>query len=344
MRRWIASLILALVGCGSAQAEPDNGTVTIDPWSEAVVSVADFKPVEAFLVEVGRWRVVESGSADLTEYWFYGLPSSVRAKYRLLCAPQARDGCIRLVRYTGTSTQRPVRLAARPWDTGGLFSIMTRTDDLQALFDAAIKAGWWAESEPIRFQFGGSDLKNVVLTGPHGINIAVYERLTPPFNAFPVTPLSKGFNAMRMVRDQPAALRFYTQVLGFKTQFDADYLDPRPQASNFSIPHNLTTSIPRRAAVVFPVPGETGRIEVMQFTGLTGKDVSAYASPPNLGILALRYPVSDAPAYARLIEQRGGKLAFPLRTVRLAPYGRVALFGVRDPDGSITEFFQPLDK
>lgn len=338
--RWFVGFLAALIVASAARSEP---TISIEPWTEAVISVSAFEPVEAFLVDIGRWKVVTSGAQDLTEHCYYGLPSAVRARSRLLCAPDARDGCIRLVRYRGAQGQRPVRLATRPWDTGGLFSVMMRTDNLERLFDRAIAAGWWAESEPIGFRFGGSDLRNVVLTGPHGINIAVYQRLSPPFTAFPVAPLSKGFNAMRMVRNQPLALKFYTDILGFKVQFDADYLDPEPQPSNFSIPHNLTTSIPRRAAVAYPQPGETGRIEVMQFTGLVGKDVSAHASPPNLGILSLRFPVSDAPSYARLITARGGTLAYGPRTVRLAPYGRVILFAVRDPDGALTEFYQRLD-
>jgi hypothetical protein len=82
---------------------------------------------------------------------------------------------------------------------------MMRSDDLPALFDTAILAGWWAESPPIRFSFGGSDLRNVVLTGPHGINFAVYERLSPPFTAFPLGPISQGFNSMRMVASRPTA-------------------------------------------------------------------------------------------------------------------------------------------
>lgn len=341
MRAWLLPLLAVIPGW--AWAAPDNGAIHIDPWTEATVSVSDFKPVEAFLVKAAGWRLIASGPQDASELAFYRLAAPARGAYRLLCAPQARDGCIRLVRYSGVPAQRPVRLAARPWDTGGLFSLMTRSNDVEALFSAALKAGWWAESEPIRFQFGGSDLKNVVLTGPHGINIAVYERLSPPFSAFPVTPLSKAFNAMRMVKDQPGVLRFYTDVLGFKVQFDADYLDPQPQASNFSLPHNLTTSIARRAAVVYPHPGETGRLEIMQFTGLTGKDVSAYASAPNLGILSVRYPVSNAAAYAALIGARGGALAYPLRQVRLAPIGRVLIFAVRDPEGSLSEFYQRLE-
>ena len=47
----------------------------------------------------------------------------------------------------GAEDQRPIRVTARPWDTGGIFSIMLRSEDTQALYDAAIARGWWAESD-----------------------------------------------------------------------------------------------------------------------------------------------------------------------------------------------------
>jgi catechol 2,3-dioxygenase-like lactoylglutathione lyase family enzyme len=240
--------------------------------------------------------------------------------------------------------QRPIRLAARPWDTGGIFSLMVRTDNVQTLFDRAIGLGWWAESEPISFAFGGSKLRNVVLTGPHGINIAAYERESPPFTAFPLGTLSQGFNSMRMVRDQRASVSFYRDRLGFQIVFDSDYRDPAPQPSNFSLPQNFTTSVVRRAAALQPAPGETGRVEVMQFVGLTGKDVAAHANPPNLGLLSLRYPVKGLAAYRGRLAMQQVPLAFSATLLPIGGLGRVNMVAVRDPDGAITEFYEAAGK
>jgi catechol 2,3-dioxygenase-like lactoylglutathione lyase family enzyme len=217
---------------------------------------------------------------------------------------------------------------------------MVRTDNAQALFERALALGWWAESEPIAFTFGESRLRNVVLTGPHGINIAAYERVSPPFTAFPLGSISQAFNSMRMVRDQRASVSFYRDRLGFQVVFDADYRDPAPQASNFSLPHNLTTSIVRRAAALQPLPGETGRVEVMEFVGLDGKDAAAHASPPNLGLLSIRYPVAGLESYRGKLA--GHKVAFShsASRVAIAGLGQVDLFAVRDPDGALTEFFE----
>jgi catechol 2,3-dioxygenase-like lactoylglutathione lyase family enzyme len=315
----------------------------IQPWSEAVVSVEDIDKASQLFREVGDWRVTHKGKVDRAELDYWKLPAKVSAAFQRLCAPKADTGCIRFIRVEGVQ-QRPIRLATRAWDTGGIFSIMVRSDNIPALFDSAIKMGWWAESEPIRFQFGQSDLRNVVLTGPHGINLAVYERISPPFTTFPVGRISQAFNSMRMVRDKGTARDFYRDMLGFSVLFDSGFEPAQPAPSNFGIPLNYTPQIKRSAAALQPVPGETGRVEVMQIDGFTGRDVSAHASLPNLGIISVRYPVQDIAALRAQLEQRGVAIAYAKDDVKAIGLGTINLLAVRDPDGNITEFYQILSK
>jgi catechol 2,3-dioxygenase-like lactoylglutathione lyase family enzyme len=309
----------------------------IEPWSEAVLSVEDIADATKLFREVGGWRVTHKGKVARAELDYWKLPAKASATFERLCAPEVDTGCIRFVRFTGVA-QRPIRVATRAWDTGGIFSIMVRSDNVPALFDAAIKLGWWAESEPVRFSFGQSDLRNVVLTGPHGINIAVYERLSPPFTAFPVGPISQGFNSMRMVRDKAAARDFYAKTLGFSLVFDSGFEPAEPARSNFGIPLNYTPQIKRAAAALQPVSGETGRVEVMQIDGFTGSDVSAHASPPNLGIVSVRYPVTDLTAFRTKLG--AASIAYEANNVAVKGIGTINLLAVRDPDGNITEFYE----
>jgi catechol 2,3-dioxygenase-like lactoylglutathione lyase family enzyme len=306
------------------------------PWTEAVVSVTDISEATQLFREVGGWTVTQKGKVERGELDYWKLPKAASATFQRLCAPATDTGCIRFISFKGVA-QRPIRLATRAWDTGGIYSIMVRSDNVPALFDAAIKLGWWAESEPIRFTFGQSDLRNVVLTGPHGINLAVYERISPPFAAFPVGRISQGFNSMRMVRDKAVARDFYRDTLGFTVLFDSSNEPAEPARSNFGIPFNYTPQIKRSAAALQPVPGETGRVEVMQIEGFTGGDVAAYASPPNLGILSVRYPVRDL---AALRTKVATAIAYEAANVAVKGLGMVNLLAVRDPDGSISEFYE----
>lgn len=329
-----------LAPVASAQEAAEHG---VEPWQEAVVSVAEFEPATRLFRHVGGWRLTGSGEIGRSELSYWKLGEEVGGTYELWCAPHANTGCIRFVRFTGAA-QEPIRPAARPWDTGGIYSVMVRSDDVPALYKEALDLGWWAESPPIRFQFGSSDLRNVVLTGPHGIHLAAYERITPEFTAFPVGRISQGFNAMRMVRDRPAARDFYRDMLGFGVLFDSDSEPQEPAFSNLSIPFNLTPTVKRAAAALQPsLPGETGRVEVMQIEGFAGRDHSSRAIPPNLGILSVRYPVGDLDGYRAMLEAKGVAIAYEASNVAIGGTGTVDILAVRDPDGNLTEFYEHGD-
>jgi catechol 2,3-dioxygenase-like lactoylglutathione lyase family enzyme len=327
---WAAA---AFVLSSTAHAQPQQG------WIEAVVSVREFGPTERLFTELGGWRLTAQGSVHAGEIAYWKLPSTARATFRRLCAPQAKVGCIRLVQFKGIE-QQPIRPSARPWDTGGIFSLMVRSDDVNRLYRDALQMGWWAESPPVRFQFGTSDLNNVVLTGPHGINVAAYERISPPFSAFPVGRISQAFNTMRMVRNQPEAKAFFER-LGFSARFDADFEPLEPSWSNFSIPLNFTPIIRRKAAALQPHDGEWGRVEVMQIVGFEGRDHSELAQAPNLGILSVRYPVQNLAGYRATLSKRGITSFYSAAGVPIAGIGTVEIFAVRDQDGSLTEFYEP---
>ena len=128
-------------------------------------------------------------------------------------------------------------------------------------------------------------------------------------------------------------------MLGFGVVFDSNAEPAEPARSNFGIPLNLTPSIKRGAVALQPVDGETGRVEAMQIEGFTGTDHSAYAAPPNLGILMVRYPVRQLAAYRAAAERQGASIAYRGEGVRIAGLGTVNLFAVRDPDGNLTEFY-----
>lgn len=341
-RSLIAGVGIALLASVSAQAQSaaEHG---VAPWTETVVSVSEFEPATRLFRYAGGWRLVSSGPMDATEIAYWRMADTVTGSFERWCAPEAETGCIRFVRLSGVE-QKPIRPAARPWDTGGIYSIMVRSDNVPGLYEDALELGWWAESPPIRFQFGASDLRNVVLTGPHGIHVAAYERITPDFTAFPVGRISQGFNSMRMVRDRPIARDFYRDILGFGVLFDSDQEPAEPAFSNLSIPLNFTPEIKRAAAALQPsLPGETGRVEVMQITGFTGHDHAVNASLPNLGIISVRYPVGDLDGYRADLAAKGVAFAYEAQDVAIDGIGTVDLFAVRDPDGNLTEFYSGDD-
>jgi catechol 2,3-dioxygenase-like lactoylglutathione lyase family enzyme len=337
----VASFVLA-VALALSPVHAQTGPALDSGWHEAVVSVRDFAPWETFLVEVVGWEVRARGVAPAGAAAHWGLPAETRIEEVLIANPNETRGWVRLVRFEGLA-QEIIRGAAQPWDTGGIFSLMVRTQDAAGLYAAASARGWTAYNEPVDFSFGTSRLRNVILRGPDGVALGVYERLSPRIAPWPEGQvLAAPFNAMQIVRDIDAANDFYRNVLGFTQLSGGDYLNDRDEPNNFGLPINYATKIARGYGIYARADRQAGSVELMQFKGFAGRDLAARAQAPNLGILALRYAVADAQAYAALIERRGGRVQRSPGPLAVTPYGPVTLFHVTTPDGVRLEFFEPL--
>ena len=327
-------------GSLAVTAEP----ITDKPWREAVLSVTDPDVTARFFKEIGGYEELGRGRLSASSIAAWGLDPEATGDYLLLRAPMGGDfGHIRLVSFENAGRRVPMRPGARAWDTGCYFSMMIRVKDMQSIYDDAIRLGWWTETPITALNFGTSDLRVVIYRGPDGVQIQTYDRLTPPLpEAIPdFERMTAPFNMMQMVADRDVAYDFFTQTLGFDTFYKGKpYIAKTPTPTPIGIPLNLTTSVPYRAGIVYPVAGEFGRMEMIEVMGIQGFDYSHQCEAPNLGILAVRYPVDDIDAAKALIEARGGSLWRDTSTVELGKIGEVDLFSVKTPDGSIMQFFE----
>ena len=319
--------------------------VTERVWQEAVVSVHDLDRSARFFLDIGGYELKWRGSLARDAIAAWGLSGDAGGEAMLIGPPGYDSGLVRLVRFDGAGRKEPMRPGARAWDTGCYFSLMVRMRDMPSIYDDAIRLGWWTET-PITFlEFGESRLNVVIYRGPDGVQVQGYERLSPALPAaIPAFERMTGpFNVMQMVRDRDAAYAFFTEVLGFDTFYLGEpFTAPTPTPTPIGIPVNLTTTIPYRAGIVFPKKGEFGRMEMIEIMGLDGYDYADRCHAPNLGILAVRFPVDDVGRAKSLIESRGWP-AGEARRLSVAPYGEIDAFDVRTPDGAIVQFFQVLD-
>ena len=333
---------LAAWSGSGALAQEVTEPVTTRPWQEAVVSVTDLDVTARFFREIGGYEVKWRGALDPSAIAAWGLAPEAGGEALLLGPAGQETGLLRLVRFDHAGRREPMRPGARPWDTGCYFSLMVRMKDMQAIYDDAIALGWWTETPITDLQFGASKLKVVIYRGPDGIQVQGYERLAPPLpDAIPpFERMTRPFNMMQMVRDRDASYAFYTELLGFDTFYKGDpYLAKEPEYMPLGIPVNLTTEIPYRAGIVYPVAGEFGRMETIEIMGLEGRDYADRCDAPNLGILAVRFEVEDADAAIETLEGRGATLTAPLRRAQVPPYGELQLFDLKTPDGAIVQIF-----
>ncbi len=316
---------------------PDAG------WAEAVVVVRSLERTAGWLAEVAGWapRGPEQATpASVLRLW--QLPAAASGRELLLGNPGDESGFVRLVQLENAGPQVEIRSSAMTWDTGGVFSLMTRARDLDAAFARHQAMGFSAFNDPTDFDFGGVILRNIVLRGPDGVNIAIYERKKPLLVGWEtISKLSAPFNAMQMVRDVRAARRFYETLFGYAPVAAGSFIDPAESPNNFALPQNIATERPRDYAIMAVSGSEVGRVEPMHFKGLSGRDLSARAVFPNLGVAALRMPTTRMAL--TLGRARGmGLTPSPVVEAELAPWGRVRLAQLRSPDGVIIELMERM--
>ena len=348
-RHAVAGLLAAAALSAGAQAPAADVPNTFfgEPmpeagWSEAVLVVSDLAHMMMMLERLAGWQVQRRGAVPAAVLRLWGLPAGAKAIDALIVNPGDRAGFVRLVQFSGVSAQVQIRSSAMPWDHGGIYSLMTRSRDLDGAFARAQALGLSAFNDPIDFEFGGVVLRNVVLRLPDGVNIAIYERRSPKLVGWAtIGKLSPPFNAMQMVTDRDRTRDFFVKLLGYTPVADGTFLDPAAGPNNCALPQNLTTSVERRFAIMAVAGSETGRVEAMQFAGLTGRDLSSRAHFPNLGIAALRWPTQRLDAILTKATELGYPVVAPVEAV-LQPWGRVRLAHVRSPDGVIIELMQTL--
>ncbi len=344
--RFVLALILTMLSLSSAAQEPVYALDADAIWQEAVVSVRDLDRTIAHHREIAGWEVLQRGSVDPALLRQWHLPEGVTADFALMHNPPDKTGFVRFISFQGTEDQRVIRANAQAWDTGGIFSLMVYADDLDAVWDRARKLGWHGYNEPVTFYSRGVTLKNMVLRGPDGVTYGVYQRVTPPHPYWQgFEALSRPFNAMMMVRDAEGTAEWYKQALGLIAWRESEFTDPAEMSNNFGLPRWATDEVVRRTRILQPPPldREFGRVELMEFVGWSSRDLKDRAVPPNLGPLALRYPVSDIDERIAHMESIGTELWTQPAEVTMAPYGKVRTVAVRAPNGVIVEFFEPLE-
>jgi catechol 2,3-dioxygenase-like lactoylglutathione lyase family enzyme len=322
--------------------------VAFDPgggWKEAVVSVHDLHFWQTVAQTDLGWTLGHRGAVARDQFEAWGLPGGASAEEALFHCGDEPQGFVRFVAFKGVKAQR-IRAGAMPWDTGGIFSLMLRARNLDLLKDGLLDRGFTMVADPVTFDYNGQILTNIIFRGPDGISFGVYERVKPPLAGWQhVRRFSQPFNCMQIVRSRDAARDFHRDVLGFGAFVDADTRNPAPVDSNFGFPRNLTTHYVTKAAIMHPrgrpdaKERDNGRVELIEWDGFQGRDLSARAVAPNLGALMLRWCVADAGAVSRAIAAKGVPLYRPLATVNVAPYGTLMTFSVRTPDGVIYELF-----
>lgn len=306
-------------------------------WQEAVLSVTDLDRWAEDLSTLGGWSVKHRGGVDRNILRHWDLPESVNAEEAVLFAPEEEQRWLRLVKFDG-AFQETIRGAAQAWDTGGLFSLLISTDNIEAVYQTALQRGWGAHNEIDVMRFEDIVTRNVVLRGPDGVNFGVYEFVSGNEGGRPPqTRFGMPFTSQQIVRSVETSRAFYANDLGWSAKYNGE---TRLAINQFGMPDNYRGWVPKYVSLVEAAPQEWGQLELVQWTIFQGRDVSALAKPPNIGPLALRWSVSNISKFIPGKDIKVSPVVFGPTAVELEPFGMVEIVTLRSPDGALIEIVE----
>ncbi len=315
----------------------------VSGWTEVVQSVSDLNRHVGQLQDIAGWEVLLRGSLDEATLAAWQLDPAITGTQVLMGNPGSSRGYIRLVQFHG-ARQLQIRSSAQTWESGGILDINVRVLDMDANFHDFQSYGWGAHSDPIQYSFGPFEVKEWITTGPDGLAFALIERIKPELEGWPgMHDISRAFNSTQVVRDMPAALHFYRDVLGFQKYMNWTGVSDLPGPNVLGLPWELTTTIEREVWILHPQGINEGSVELLHFNGLSGRDLAERAVPPNLGMLMLRFPVKNLDALADRLTDHGIRTEGSITRHRLAPWGEVRQLSVRAPDGAWLDFYEEAE-
>ena len=84
-------------------------------------------------------------------------------------------------------------------------------------------------------------------------------------------------------------------------------------------------------------------METIEIMDLDGHDYADRCNAPNLGILAVRFPVDDIDRAESRIRQHEWPIDARAPSLVVNPYGRLASFSVKTPDGANVQFYETME-
>lgn len=311
---------------------------------EIIYSTADLQRAEDFFVGYGGWNIVGRYDTHQSTFDFWDLEEAVSAKEILIQSDGYPHGQLRLMQFDGIA-QDYIRSSQQPWDTGGIMDINLRVHEVSENFEALRQMGWHGLSDPMLQVMGPFKLYDILMKGFDDVIIAFTHRLEPPMElTAPINFPTHVYKTSITVSDLAASKAFYVDQLACKVLTEYSVIKDKPQENMFGLPFNLADKVKCNAVILSIHGGTDVDFQIVEFDGITGKDFSAKAVPPNKGFLLYRVEVKGVEEYARFVQGNGVSLKKDISRTTIEPYGQVHVFSIISPDGAWFEFFEPINQ
>lgn len=226
-----------------------------------------------------------------------------------------------------------IREGTKTYDHG-LLDVAFRAKGLEAVYAEMRRAGHRFLSAPVVYtaDWAKVTVAEVILVGPHQMPVALIERLTEP-KPFIRNRFGTMVDVAQYVSDYPAAIAFYTGLLGYTAVFD-DHLPAGLIDEVVGLPPGSQS----RLALLYQPPSKTPAVELLDCSA-PGRSLAPVAHPPNLGLFAMAFEVVDLGELARGVRDAGYDVVAGPAVTRLPAHGQVEAAVVRGPNQVLLEFF-----
>jgi len=258
-----------------------------DAIAHVTVGVADLQPVfDLWINRFGLEIVARRTGPDSELGRLWGVPAESFAEQVLIRTPEAATGWLHFVQFS--EPDEPVRMGAAATDLGPK-SLDVNCVDMATRYSELQSAGLSFRSEIVEYQVGGIHAREVQMPGHDETNIVLIEILSDGFDIGLSTAGYGGVTSfVVVVPDTRVEAAFYHNI------FDLDEV----------MHHRITgpaiekaVGLPEGAALEMRLMGREahifGRMELIDYDGLAGKDRFPLARAPAVGTLHCGFTVGS---------------------------------------------------
>jgi catechol 2,3-dioxygenase-like lactoylglutathione lyase family enzyme len=304
--------------------EPDKDFPPVN-ISWVSVGVADMAAARALWVEQFGLEIIDQRSGpdpELAGLW--GMAPELITEQLLLATPGADTGRLHFVEFS--DAQPPVRQGAAPTDLGPK-NLDVNCTGMPLLVDSLTKAGYSFRSAIAEYEFDGIQVREVQMLGHDQVNVVLIEVLS---RGFEVQFTDKNFAALTsfvvIVPDVQAEKTFYSDVFGMETIL-AHSLSGAAIEQAAGLPAGTTLDL----HLLGDPANMFGRMELIEYVGVGGRNLFPQAVPPATGILQCGFVVDALDDFmARPATSNAGAQELSVASLIFAT-GRIA--GMVSPSG-----------
>lgn len=281
------------------------------------IGVADIEVTQELWVDALGLEVVarrRGPDPELGKLW--ALSADQFVDQVLLRTPGAVTGQLHFVQFSEPAES--VRKRAAPTDLGPK-NLDVNCTDMPALVETLRAAGYSFRSAIAEYEVGGIHAREVQMPGPDDVNVVFIEILS---KGFEVTYSMKGFAALTsFVVIVPSTLTdslFYQNLFGLE-----EIMHHRISGAGIE----EAVGLPKGSVLDMRLLGKPdhlfGRMELIEYEGLSGEDRFSRAHPPATGILRCGYVVDSIDDFITTADEHGVRIERSIDVDAIFGAGRV---------------------